>query len=335
MLILVWEALGFRLAYAKGQFGATVSWIGGTVVCEPTGIRVTVKASILSDIVLDLRNMIQRNVISHKDLRSTVGKLNHAAGLLVSLRPFMESLWAALNSKLPEKPGCTWRKQILPALTFFLAFFTQEGTHLERFFSLESFRREGPVVEIGTDASPWGLGGWIAIDGIIKEFFACQVSDLDLARFGQARGCHKGQQLWECLAILVAVDLWPKYWDHQRVVLRIAGDNVTALTMVVKMRPDNAKMAIIARDLALRLAKLSFPPDAMHVPGVSHKIADRLSRVYQPGETAPLEDFVSAHPRMQTAVRVDVRDRDDAFYKALLREPAFYKAEGDDWDSWW
>ena len=92
-------------------------------------------------------------------------------------------------------------------------------------------------------------------------------------------------------------------------------------------------MAIVARELALRLAKLSFPPDAIHTPGVLHKIADLLSRVYQPGKEMVLDD--NAHPMLKGAVRRKVPNRDDSYYKALLHEPAYYKAEGDTWDSWY
>ena len=34
IMVLVWEALGFGLAYAKGQLGTTVTWIGGTLKRE-------------------------------------------------------------------------------------------------------------------------------------------------------------------------------------------------------------------------------------------------------------------------------------------------------------
>ena len=31
LMVLVWEALGFKLAYAKGQLGNEVTWTGGTM----------------------------------------------------------------------------------------------------------------------------------------------------------------------------------------------------------------------------------------------------------------------------------------------------------------
>ena len=42
----------------------------------------------------------------------------------------------------------------------------------------------------------------------------------------------------------------------------------------------------------------------------------------------------SAHPMLAGAVRIDVPDRDESYYKAVLHEPAYYKADGDSWDSW-
>ena len=170
-----------------------------------------------------------------------------------------------------------WTKQIIVTLRWFHAFLTAGGKRIERFFSTDAYNRTGPIVEIGTDASPWGMGGWLSIDGIVKKFFACQLS-VDDARIYDEKldGSCTGQQLWECLAILVAIDMWAKEWSQSRVVLKIRGDNVGALFLVIKMRPANAKQAIIARELALRLVELSFPPDAVHTPGIAHVAADEL-----------------------------------------------------------
>ena len=215
---------------------------------------------------------------------------------------------------------------------------------MERFFALAAFKREGTKVKIGTDASPWGLGGWISINDRITEYFACRVTPADVERYGHPIGSANGQQIWECLAILVAVDLWEKYWtdsrvmlepDSDSVILQVTGDNVTALTMLVKMRPNGPKMAIIARELALRLAKQSFPPDALHTPGIGHKIADELSRIFAPGHTGVADSTL--HPMLAGATRVTPPVRNDDFYRAMLHEPAFYKipkAEGDGWGSW-
>jgi len=162
LMVLVWESLGFKLAYAKGQLAQEVTWIGGTIRSEPNGVRAWVKESLVSDIKLELTRLMAGNVIPMKDLHSLVGKLGHAAGLLIIMRPFLDPLWAALyaddNEGAPR--NTIWTKQIIVTLKWFQAFFATGGSRIERFFSTESYNRSGPVVEIGTDAShgEWGNG---------------------------------------------------------------------------------------------------------------------------------------------------------------------------------
>ena len=86
-----------------------------------------------------------------------------------------------------------------------------------------------------------------------------------------------------------------------------------ALFMVIKMRPPDAKHAIIAREMALRLAELSFPPDAIHTPGVAHVLADRLSRVFMPGGTGRVDS--SIHPALTHSELTTVPIRNSDWYK--------------------
>ena len=95
-----------------------------------------------------------------------------------------------------------------------------------------------------------------------------------------------------------------------------------AFTLLIKMRPGSAKVAITARELALRLVELPFPPDAIHTPGVAHVIADRLSRVHAPGNDSkqPGEwdgSPASCHPALAMATETSAPIRDGAWYRAL------------------
>ena len=123
-----------------------------------------------------------------------------------------------------------------------------------------------------------------------------------------------GQQVWEALAVLVAVDLWTSTWTQERIILKVKSDNATALTLLTKLRPkqDCPQLAVIARELALRLVDLSFPPDADHVPGASHVFADELSRVYAPTGKGFLTPDL--HPAMAGAKGVIAPVRDHTFY---------------------
>ena len=119
----------------------------------------------------------------------------------------------------------------------------------------------------------------------------------------------------------MAVDKWASYWKQQRIVLKVRGDNVTALTLLINMRPKTsedgtAKLAIVARELALRLVDLSFPPDAEHTPGVIHVFTDMLSRVYAPTENHGFNGTLppDAHAAMKTATCAETPQRDERWY---------------------
>ena len=99
-------------------------------------------------------------------------------------------------------------------------------------------------------------------------------------------------------------------------ILRVRGDNVGALTLLVKLRPPtkNPAMGIIARELALNLAQLSFPPEATHTPGLSHVVADVLSRVYSPSGSGIASSAL--HSALKDAERSQVPERNDSWYRA-------------------
>ena len=110
------------------------------------------------------------NVIPLKELGSFIGKVNHAAGLLVTIRPFLQPLWAALYGPEGKVSGTVWTKQIAHSLTWLRAVFNHSMPGMVRTNHLADFLGHGDKVEIGTDASPWGLGGWLAINNIIVIF---------------------------------------------------------------------------------------------------------------------------------------------------------------------
>ena len=172
----------------------------------------------------------------------------------------------------------------------------------------------GDVVEVGTDASPWGLGGWMSRNGRITHYYHCAVSAHDIDILGIESGSSESQQALEALAILVALKVWIQH-SKERIQLRVRGDNVGALALVVKMRPKTARLAIVARELALIFTNYSFLPAVFHTPGVSHKIADQLSRMHDPNAEKPQE--ILAHPALRYAVASSVPERDRSFYITL------------------
>ncbi len=120
--------------------------------------------------------------------------------------------------------------------------------------------------------------------------------------------------------MLVAIDVCAEQWQRDRRVLKVRGDKVGGLTLLIKMRPATPALAIVDRELALRLIELSFPPDAVHTPGVSHVIADALSRVFAPGGSGVVSS--SVHPSLKDAVLTSVPLRGRSWYRALGPDPA-------------
>ena len=114
------------------------------------------------------------------------------------------------------------------------------------------------------------MGGWLMINDEIRAFFSSEVSSTDEEIFGTAPGTHLGQQTWEFLALRIALRVWltddesssGKRLFGKRIQLTFKGDNVGSLTLAVKLRPKIPKMAIIAREIALLLGRLSFPPQS-------------------------------------------------------------------------
>ena len=59
-------------------------------------------ARIAEEMVLDIKQQIDeylaRHLVTRKELMSFAGKTNHVAGLLFTLRPFLQQLYGALNT---------------------------------------------------------------------------------------------------------------------------------------------------------------------------------------------------------------------------------------------
>ena len=310
-IICLWGALGLPLQLKKGQYGKTVSWIGGTFVVDPLGVTVSVKESLLEDVLAGLDSIMAGNVVSLKVLHSFTGKLNNIAGLLVVLRPFLQPLWAALYSSPAGSPKNTvWTKQLEPTLVWIRAFLRGSVGGITRRFTLEAYTRSGPKIDIGTDASPFGLGGWYSQDGVILEHFACPIQASDRRIYGITSCDSVGQQLWECLALLVALRLWQPLWAPHRLNISVRGDNVGALTLLLKMRPHSPQHAIIARELSLITIESPFFPSIVHTPGLAHVTADYLSRIYDESTDTSVEHFSLKGSKLRVC-----EERDERWYR--------------------
>ena len=68
-------------------------------------------------------------------------------------------------------------------------------------------------------------------EGVMTHYFFTSLSSIGEEIHGRTLGDSAGQQVWECLAILVALTIWQTSWDSRKCELRIRSDNIAALSM--------------------------------------------------------------------------------------------------------
>ena len=77
----------------------------------------------------------------------------------------------------------------------------------------------------------------MSVNGIVQYHFSDAITSEDTNIFGVDVGYSEGQQLWEALAMLVAIRLWAAKYPSKRTILAVKSDNVGALTLMIKLRP--------------------------------------------------------------------------------------------------
>ena len=170
-----------------------------------------------------------------------------------------------------------------------LAFLSGHTGSIRRVYSVQAFIGAGTKVSVKVDASPWGLGGILLLNGSPFSWFASPLTAEDIEVFGHELGSSSGQQTWECLVVLVALRQWRHEWQHLRAQLEVRADSVASLTMAMSMKASGRGPGVVARELALLLGDAEFRPTVLsHIPGVANVSADALSRRSEPGKAFSL-----------------------------------------------
>ena len=145
---------------------------------------------------------------------------------------------------------------------------------------MDSFYNRSTRLEITTDASPWGLGAWLSLNGKPLSWFAIPVTESDCAVLNRQIGSHESQQAFEALVLLVAVRVWQRLWQTKRICLAVRSDNVGALSVLSAFRGKGHALNIVARELALVLGTYEHAPAFIeHIPGVANSTADVVTAI--------------------------------------------------------
>ena len=175
----------------------------------------------------------------------------------------------------------------------------------------------GSQVTITTDASPWGMGGILEVNGKIQEFFAEDLEPDVACILKIPVGKASGQQVAEAFAMLIALRLWQKTLRSVRSFLHVKSDSRSALSLILTMKSSGYGNNLIAREVALDIAQACYVPQVVaHVPGVSNVSADTLSRLSQPGKQYRIPDHLAKvhrahlpHPHKQIFRTLDAIPR--------------------------
>ena len=111
---------------------------------------------------------------------------------------------------------------------------------------------------------------------------------------------NTAQQALECLALLVALNLWAPRWLSRRCCLHIRGDNLTMLTLVEKLKVSNRSpgVTLVGREVSLLFARANYRPVLPeHIPGIANVISDGLSRIWMPDTKYDIPEVLAGVPR--------------------------------------
>lgn len=307
-LLIGWHLLGFPVAYRKASRSVTLKWIGMNIVVGRSTVEVHIPQDKLTEIRVLALQFLSSNVISNKELRSFVGKCMSIASVIYVWKPFVAQFYAALHSEKPASTpkGCTWTSQVKPGLHWILAFLDSHSPDCitKRTWDVNEYLSRQQRVVITWDASPWGFGAILTIDGVIVQFLyevPCQV-DIELLHLKV--GDSASQQTMESLAGLIALRQWAPSWKDRRSHFSIRSDNTGALVLLGRLKVHSPTNNIIAREAALDIGVSSYGPEiAEHIPGITNKTCDFLSRIFQPGDDESWPSLLAHVPRAQLSPR--------------------------------
>jgi len=91
--VLSWRVLNVPMAYKKGQFGASVQWIGGTIAPNDSEVTISVKPETLDELEVQIQEMrAGPNLTKIALLRSLAGRGNFISGLVPTWCFFLQQI---------------------------------------------------------------------------------------------------------------------------------------------------------------------------------------------------------------------------------------------------
>ena len=206
-----------------------------------------------------------------------------------------------------------WTSQARHNLSWLLCFVSLQHGPLSKTWELTSYEGDAQDVTFYLDASPFSLAGILVVDGWPVQYFTSPLSHHDAAIHRKKLGDSSGQQVWESLAVLVALTVWFPFWPDRRYCFTIKSDNTSALTLAGSLK-GNKSLGLIAKEVSLLYCRAQYEPKFLsHIAGATNVAADALSRLNDPAHAYAVPPWL--HECNCKEVKVPLRTT--AYYKTL------------------
>jgi hypothetical protein len=299
--LALWYAFGAKLAIHKAGIGRRIKWIGATFSIITGGVQVSIDEERIQKLLGTVSEALQSDGLV-KGVRNLAGELSWVAGIIPTIRPFVNMLWAAVygmdkqqeavktcKSKARLRPdGSVFAKTIRLPLTWMKQFLLGHHGGLQR-TRLLTDRWTRPQWVIRTDASTTGLGG-ILLDAYNRPvvWLASPIPQWALEALGIVAGEPGLMTVYELLALLISMYVWKRYLRRCRIGILVQLDNEAAIRIAVKMASPHPKANRLAAEIALLLEETGAETvSGQHWRNEINIEADALSRLTE-GKEIPL-----------------------------------------------
>lgn len=284
-----------------------------------SAIGVSLAPTFFEDLASDIDRVLAQPLVSLGAVRRLAGRTAWAVGLVPAMRSFTDALWS-VSAELAERARrgdqrgkflgggrepAAGTSRIRLALLWVRAFLRRKvgDQKLGRTVDARVWAN-GPNARITSDASPWGLGAVLEVDGQVETYLWDDVTAEDVQVLGVVPGSCRSQATLEVLALAVAMRAWLPRWAGARATVTVRSDSVAAVGAFLKGGSAKPSINRIVRAVALDIASSRYGVDfAKHLPGKANLLADSLSRLSEPGRAARLPPELANVPRTPTANR--------------------------------
>jgi len=220
----------------------------------------SITPSRLQEITELVDTWLSKRSATKQQLQSLIGKLSFVARCVFSSRLFLSRLINQLSKLQSQnhffKINAQFRKDLLWWQACIAAF---NGVSF-----IPDMGWSAPDLKMSTDACLTGIGGWVP-----GQFFSTPLPKSVLS-------CQYHINVLELWAIVIGIKLWHLELVNSRILVYC--DNLATVTCINSGKSRDPNLLRLLRELSYLCIRLGMQVRAVHLPGHTNRLADKLSR---------------------------------------------------------